>query len=689
MAELVLSDFLLLCLQVFSVGAILWSGNRVAEALGHGSWERFVACFVIGAGLATGWVIVLGALGFLNSFSLVLATLASVLGAALGRATNAEPRERIPPVPSALWIPLAVGIGLAMPMLVRSFALVPLSWDALTYHLFRPARWLERGGIEAIDWPAPFDLVGFYPAGTSALYAYLMGIAGSDLLVSVASWVLIGVGAVALVGIARRLGGSEAASLSAGLLYACLPIVLNLSASPWAEPLLNAGVFAAILLTLRWMVSPAEGSIYSAALVGVALGLACGSKYNALPLAGWVLLWVFFDRMREEGAKRSSFLTGSLFLVALGIGGFWYLENFVLKGNPFYPVEVGPFPGIGLPPEFWGPALWQYLPRVWEAPGFTDAWLGNASQKWTVGYASWPLWALASVGIAGLGLRAAKPTSESRGAAGFTLGAVLVMGLTYLALPTFGDPYIVRTSLRFAVPGLVLAATGGLVALSRLGLPDWGFAALVLAVQGLAFPHLDLALPGLGSDASIGLIGAVTLLAIARLGNLVRFQVARPWRWAAAGCLLFALCFAFSYREGHRYEQYAGSREATLPVQRYFAPVATWLEENHPGKVLAVAASPKLDFLYLFVGGRLDRRLVHVPTQAPSSPGSSAAWLRELQESEAELLLVMRRPLDDQVEPEGSRKAGVRMPWPVEHRWARGGALKEVFRDRFSRVYRL
>ena len=689
MAELVLSDFLLLCAQLFSLGGIIWSGNRVAEALGYGSWERFVVVFVVGVALVTGWVTALGAVGLLSSFSLVLATLISVLGLGLTTRVPARPRERVPRVPSSMWVPVAVGIGLAMPMLVRGFALVPLSWDSLTYHLFRPARWLQSGAIEVIDWPSPFHLVGFYPAGTSALYAYLMGIGDSDLLVSVASWVLVGVGAVALVGVARRLGGSEAASLSAGLLYAGLPIVLNLSASPWAEPLLNASVFAAILLTLRWMASPAEGSIYSAALVGAALGLACGSKYNALPLAAWVLLWVFFDRMRGEGARPTVLLTGLLLLVALSVGGFWYLENFILKGNPFYPVEFGPFPGIGLPPEFWGPSLWQYLPRVWEAPGWTEAWLGDPSQKWTVGYASWPLWSLAGLGILGLGIRSAGRSSEPRGLAAFVLGAVLVTGLTYLFLPTFGDAYIVTTSLRFAVPALALAVTGGLVMLSRLGLPDWGFAALVLAVQGLVFSHLDLALPGFGAEASIGFVAVVTLAGIAWLGGLIRFEFGHWPKRIAVVFLTVFLCFVFSYREAERYKQYSGRGEATLPVQRYFAPVATWLQENHPGKSLAVAASPKLDFLYLFVGSRLDRRLVQVSVQGASSVGSPEAWLQELRTSQAEFLLIMRRPLDDHVEPENSRKAGVRMPWPIEHRWAREGALEEVFRDRFSRVYRL
>jgi len=706
------------CLQLVGVGALTWSAGRIAEKLGYRSWERAVASGVIALGLATGGVVFLGSFGWLSPGSLMGATAILVLLVARGSRARADEAKGESWLAPAMWIPLSLGVALAAPLGVRAFARVPLAWDALTYQLVRSARWLESGRIDTMDWPAPFDLVGFYPAGASALYAYLMGIAKADLLVSAASWFLVGLGALALMGIARRLGGSNAASLSAGLVYACLPIVLNLSASPWTEPLLNFGLFAGIWLSLRWMTNPPGSSMGSAVLVGLALGLACGSKYTALPVAAWVWVWLAFHFLRVEGAKRSAVLMAAVLGVALAIGGFWYLENLIHKGNPFYPLAVGPLPGAEVPPGFWGLALWRYLPAIWQAPGWTEAWLGSSRELWTLGHASWVVGGLALVGAVGLGaagsggvglgsarLRGAGPggagpsdrrseeSSASREAAAFVLGAMLIAGATYLCIPTFTDPHIVKTSLRFAVPSLMLGSAAGLAVLSRLGVPDWAFASTVLAIQGLAFVHLDLGLPGLGPEASMGLVGGVFLVGVAASGNLIRIRARGFWAWLPAAAALVVLCGVFGHREDQRYAQYAHAHAETIPIQRYFAPVAQWLEESHPGSPLAVAASPKLDFLYLFVGAALDRRLVHVPMEGASpaerSGAGRRAWLQRLEASEAALLLVMRRPTEDGIEPEQSRGPGVQMPWPREARWARAGGLAEIYRDRFARVYRL
>jgi hypothetical protein len=601
---------------------------------------------------------------------------------------------------------------------VRAFARVPLAWDALTYHLVNSARWLESGRVETLDWPAPFSLVGFYPAGASALYAYLMGIANADLLVSAANWILVGMGALALMGIARGLGGSNAASLSAGLIYTSLPIVLNLSASPWSEPLLNFGLFGGIWLSLRWMTNSPGTAMESAILVGLALGLACGSKYTALPVAAWVWVWLFIHSLRVEGARRSAVLMAAVLGVGLFVGGFWYLENLVLKGNPFYPVAVGPLPGAEVPPGFWGLALWRFLPAIWEAPGWTEAWLGSPRELWTLGHGSWVVGGLALIGAMGLGGvglgtvgsgllglgsdrgsgvgpagRQGEERSASPEAAAFVLGAMLIAGATYLFIPTFSDAHIVKTSLRFAVPSLMLGTAAGLAMLSRLGAPDWAFAATVLAVQCLGFANLDLTLPGLGPEASVAFVGGVFLVAVAAAGNLIRIR-ARGFRgWLLAAAVLAVLCGVFGHRENQRYTQYAHAHAETIPIQRYFAPVARWLEESHPGSPLAVAASPKLDFLYLFVGAALDRALVHVPVGGASSGEGSGtgrrAWLQGLEASDAGLLLILRRPLDDGIEPEQSRDPGVQMPWPKEASWVRSGRFAELYRDRFARVYRL
>jgi len=114
------------------------------------------------------------------------------------------------------------------------------------------------------------------------------------------------------------------------------------------------------LISLTLLLKPKNSHSYYLKL-GLALGLLVGTKYSA-PLFALILLTTFFKNFCR-------FLTFfrivkfSLLIIIFGL--FWYLRNYLVIGNPFYPLHTLLFKGIVGNPIIQTP-IWKailYYPR--------------------------------------------------------------------------------------------------------------------------------------------------------------------------------------------------------------------------------------------------------------------------------------------------------------------------------------
>ena len=257
--------------------------------------------------------------------------------------------------------------------------------DALCYHLQVPKVFLARQA--AVFEPDLHETI--YPLVTEALYAVGLGLRG-PVACRLIQWLLGLAFAANVAALARPVLGDRARW--AGTIALLVPAVSNGMGAPLNDVALAAFGNAAIHGWVRWRDRP---SWRSASLAGALMGLAIGVKYPALVLGGLLgigflagrrttlaagpsasplspgvrggaspvgteAVLPFGDRPTRpdplpgrEGAGgwplRSNLAHAILFgLVALVVGGGWYLRAYVHTGNPVYPFFRQVFGGSGI-----------------------------------------------------------------------------------------------------------------------------------------------------------------------------------------------------------------------------------------------------------------------------------------------------------------------------------------------------
>lgn len=247
---------------------------------------------------------------------------------------NEEARDRH--WPSVAWWWLAVPFALAI---VLGSALPPVDFDVREYHLQGPKEFFQQGRI------------GFLPHNVYANMAL-----GSEMF-SLLGMVLLGdwwwgglvgkctIGGFALLTAAALLAAGRrfftpGVGVAAVLLYLSIPWVYLVSTSGLVE-----GVAACYWLLAVYAVLLAWQSYHwrHAALIGFLAGSAVSMKYPAalfvvVPIGAWLIVMA----LRPSGviplaAKRIAPLAafGLAVLVACGP---WFAKNWVLTGNPTYPL---------------------------------------------------------------------------------------------------------------------------------------------------------------------------------------------------------------------------------------------------------------------------------------------------------------------------------------------------------------
>jgi hypothetical protein len=296
---------------------------------------------------------------------------------------------------------VAVGSG-ALILSALWFALAPpLEWDALVYHLLLPRVYLSEGRIGDVPWLLRSGL----PQNGEMLYTWAMAWGGAEAATAL-GWVLSVIALAGLLGWLSRVLDARAAWVGIGALLIGQSVWQGMAWGyvDWLVMLYGIGT----LIVLHAWCQHHDPNWLS--LAGVMVGLGLGVKYTAGVLGVGALVVILIQARRNGQSVLAALMRFGLPAVIVVLP--WLLKNFILTGNPFYPLF---FPsGVVTPFRL---RLLQYA-RVFGHPVWDTLFLPLRATYLGIegaeGYSAdiGPLLVLLG-GLAGLAWRQANPTQRS------------------------------------------------------------------------------------------------------------------------------------------------------------------------------------------------------------------------------------------------------------------------------------
>jgi len=208
----------------------------------------------------------------------------------------------------------------------------PISRDALIHHLAIPKLWIRHGGFFETPW-ADYS---YFPMNVDLMYWVALRF-GNDMLPALIH-MLFGWGTGYLVYRYLKKHAGRIWGMLGLLVFVSTPMVIRLSITAYVDLGMIFFTTASVLSYLRWRDGSYE-DVKWILLAGVCMGLAAGTKYNAL--ISWLFLGgaVCFLYARDTGRQLQAIRWGALFsLVALAVVSPWLVKNLILQGNPIYPL---------------------------------------------------------------------------------------------------------------------------------------------------------------------------------------------------------------------------------------------------------------------------------------------------------------------------------------------------------------
>jgi hypothetical protein len=421
------------------------------------------------------------------------------------------------------------------------------NFDSLEYHLTTPARWYQEASLNGLHHIYPGSLFPYYPSNSELLHGIGMLAFSSDVLSPVVNVGFIAMAFLAAWSIGEARGAGPAAVAALGSLLATLQF-----AQDGAGTALNDLPQAAFVLTAVALAAHARGRSREVVVIGVAGGLAVGTKPTAALAAACIVGAAVFGVPRTDRARAAA---AAILGLSVG-GGFWYLRDIVWIGTPIPGVNLGPVQT---------PSAEQLQHSTFadavRAGGEPLSLLAGGLHR-----AFGPAWLLlAALVMAGLVL------SLGRSRAVWERGAGLAGLATLVAWPFTPFTFIVDFAIRYAVAGLalgvVLLAVAPPLALGRFRwLMPWLFACLALA----ALVHVD---PFHRSYPGVAVTGGLVVLATLGLAYL---RPNRSWLRIGAGVLagaavLVSVPVATAYdRNRYTEARYTYSGPAAAALKRLF-----------------------------------------------------------------------------------------------------------------------
>ncbi len=253
------------------------------------------------------------------------------------------------------------------------------TWDALWYHLPIVGYIVQSGAIQENITPSLIDLfINIFPKNIELFLIWNIIFLKNDVIVDLSQLLFTIMGIFTIFSIAVKSGLKEEYAVYSSFLFFFAPVVILQSTTNY----IDIAVSVLFLIAINFLmhddmyssdknVVPARNKKMPILLSGLATGILVGSKGSgpifAVVLSTMVILKGFIKYMGMvrslphppippllRGGKRgvrgdfrdknSLILYVVYFMVpAILIGGYWYIKNWVVYGNPVYPMEVSLF----------------------------------------------------------------------------------------------------------------------------------------------------------------------------------------------------------------------------------------------------------------------------------------------------------------------------------------------------------
>ncbi|HEX2096492.1 MAG TPA: hypothetical protein VHF50_03905 [Solirubrobacterales bacterium] len=547
-------------------------------------------------------------------------------------------------------VPSLVGLAVAGAALVKfGIELKPhlsvgmTGFDSTWYHGPFAAGFFQSGDTWELHYIAPQFLAWLYPANSEAFHGIGMGVFDRDLLSPLLNFGWFAGCLLACWCIGRPYGVAHW-SLALGAIALSVPAMADQAGEARND---IVGIFfllaaAAIVLNagVRTYARIPQLSANSIAVVGLAAGLAAGTKLNFLLPAAVLVLGLPILVGKGERGRAYAASVGAAFFG----GGYWYLRNLVHTGNPLPWIDsIGPV-SLPAPDQALGGrdahsvlgyltdgAVWS----DWFLPGLHDG-------LWFL----WPLLLLAAIGGLLLALiRGADPALRLAGAVGLAAALAWFVAPTSASGPD-GMPRGFESGLRYLMPALVLG-----LALLPATLP------VPLRGAGIGGPSNGRILKVPGSSAR-HLSGRGT-----------------PYPRLAAWALLGVLAVALGYPLQRHYldHRYADPSFTTPGLNAAFA----WARDVSDARIATTSTRQ-----YPLFGTDLSNEVEFVGVERPHggfvAPSTCRSWRRLLNAGDYDYVVASR----DRLEP-------AKPPYPDTARWTEGNGATVILREPPTVVFRI
>jgi hypothetical protein len=226
--------------------------------------------------------------------------------------------------------------------------LPPRDWDSLAYHLPIMAAFYQAHAIIPI--PSPSVWVRYYPIDGELLNLWALILVGVDKVIDLAFTPAYLAGTAAVYGLARHYGARRTFAVFGACLFGFAPGMLIQQVGTLNDALFASLVAMGLYLAVAFPDTVGEKRpIFlwiSAIGTAVASGLLVGLKLSGAVYACgmWVLFlgkW-FIPRSNAQGIGRGVWIKSmaASILLMVCLGGYTYLRNWILDGNPLAPFAL-------------------------------------------------------------------------------------------------------------------------------------------------------------------------------------------------------------------------------------------------------------------------------------------------------------------------------------------------------------